>query len=657
MKVTLIFPPEYNTLWMPYGSLPALTSYLRVAGIETRQLDWNLEIHNEILDRKELSNLWEKTSWDEDFKAPYPGVPSRAEITKRLAARINVITEGINDAVATFRDPAQFYNLDQYLKAYEIFNDALLLLASASWNLEGALHSPAETLEAASNPGINIYLPYLESRVRELMEDAPDLVGLSVNLPRQLVPSIAIAKLIKEARPQTHVTLGGAYPTMVAHAIEKAPALFRYLDSVVLSEGEVALLGLARAVESGGIITDAPGILYADKGAVLRSSLPVMVDADELPTPDFDGLPLDKYLSPEIVLPAFSSRGCYWRKCAFCARPDRRGFSQRSPGQVIKDLTACFKKHKARTFHFTDNAIRPRRMAAIADSIADSGLEILWTARTRFSPEITPEWCERVASGGLARIIFGVESASKRVLDMMQKGFRAEDIPKTLQGLSKSGIDAMLYLMVGFPTETKEEAGKTLSFIENLGESLTPYAQFYISPFGLAHSSAVHKEPDQYKVTGLPKSAPDDLSNPYCFEFETSAGMSRTEMTGAYIEFREKLAALTKIPVPMPHGTLMRRQDNLAAPAAKAAKAVLSMTAIPRLAEDLRADKGYLRKGSKKIRIDEHLGALIELLNSKRNVKQVMTELAKVKGMSMANAFIYVQQLFEEGVITAEDRK
>ena len=43
----------------------------------------------------------------------------------------------------------------------------------------------------------------------------------------------------------------------------------------------------------------------------------------------YDGLPLEKYFSPEVVLPAFSSRGCYWRRCTFCARPDRRGFSQR----------------------------------------------------------------------------------------------------------------------------------------------------------------------------------------------------------------------------------------------------------------------------------------------------------------------------------------
>jgi len=656
MKVALIFPPEYNTLWMPYSSLPTLTAFLEAAGVETWQFDWNMEIHSQLLNQKELTDLWKRTSWEGDSKAPYPGVPGRAEIAKRLSSRIGAIAEGIQDAVAIFRDPKRFYDLEQYFNASEILNDALLLLASASWNLESALHSPLETLSAALDPKVNIYLPYLEECVRKLMGKAPDLVGLSVTMPRQLAPSLAVAKLIKEARPQTHVTLGGAYLTMVAHAVENAPALFKHLDSVVISEGEVALLGLARAIESGGAIAEVPGILYGDKGEVRRSGLPVMVDADELPTPEFEGLPLEKYLSPEVILPAFSSRGCYWRRCSFCARPDRRGFSQRSPGQVIKDITACVKKHRARAFHFTDNAIRPRRMAAIADAIVESGMEILWTARTKFSPEITIEWCERVAAGGLVRIIFGLESASKRMLDLMQKGFRVEDVPKTLQCLSKAGVDSTLYLMVGFPTETREEAKKTLSFIENLSDSLTPYAQYYISPYGLAYSSAVHKEPDRFKVTKIPERLRDDLRNPYCFDFETSAGMSRSEATGAYIEFREKFAALSK-PVAMPHDMLMRRQNNLEAPAAAKGKNVLKMTAIPRLADDLRADKGYLKKGAKKIRIDEHLGALIELLDSKKNVKQIMAELAKGKGMSMANAFIYVQQLYEEGVIAAEEGK
>ena len=35
-------------------------------------------------------------------------------------------------------------------------------------------------------------------------------------------------------------------------------------------------------------------------------------------SPDFDGLPLERYLAPELVLPLATSHGCYHGKCAFC---------------------------------------------------------------------------------------------------------------------------------------------------------------------------------------------------------------------------------------------------------------------------------------------------------------------------------------------------
>ena len=41
-------------------------------------------------------------------------------------------------------------------------------------------------------------------------------------------------------------------------------------------------------------------------------------DMGTLPPPDYDGLPLEKYFAPELVLPYDPTRGCYWGKCTFC---------------------------------------------------------------------------------------------------------------------------------------------------------------------------------------------------------------------------------------------------------------------------------------------------------------------------------------------------
>ena len=43
-----------------------------------------------------------------------------------------------------------------------------------------------------------------------------------------------------------------------------------------------------------------------------------MEDLRVVPAPDFDGLPLEKYFAPHLVLPYDPTRGCYWGKCTFC---------------------------------------------------------------------------------------------------------------------------------------------------------------------------------------------------------------------------------------------------------------------------------------------------------------------------------------------------
>ena len=61
--------------------------------------------------------------------------------------------------------------------------------------------------------------------------------------------------------------------------------------------------------------------------------------------------------------------------------------------------------------------------------------------------------------------------------------------------------------------------------------------------------------------------------------------------------------------------------------------------------------KGYLLKGKKRFRIDEMLRDLIDLLDSKRTLKQVIRELSKARKIQATTAFVYSQQLYDEGVI------
>ena len=64
MKVSLIFPPQGH-FTQPYLSLPSLTAWLRMHGIEeVSQLDVNIEAYEHILSRKRLLRSIERVRAD-----------------------------------------------------------------------------------------------------------------------------------------------------------------------------------------------------------------------------------------------------------------------------------------------------------------------------------------------------------------------------------------------------------------------------------------------------------------------------------------------------------------------------------------------------------------------------------------------------------------
>jgi hypothetical protein len=60
----------------------------------------------------------------------------------------------------------------------------------------------------------------------------------------------------------------------------------------------------------------------------------------------------------------------------------------------------------------------------------------------------------------------GLESGSQPLLDRMGKGTRVSDAPETLDHLRAAGIATYVYVMLGAPGETAEDAEATLAFLE-----------------------------------------------------------------------------------------------------------------------------------------------------------------------------------------------
>ena len=197
------------------------------------------------------------------------------------------------------------------------------------------------------------------------------------------------------------------------------------------------------------------------------------------------------------------------------------------------------KKYGVSHFCLVDEMIHPRRMDRIASQIIASGLRINFSAYARpsgFSPAVI----EKAHRAGLRLLMWGFESASQRLLDLMRKGTRAEEIAALLDFAGNTGVWNLVFLLFGFPTETRAEWLGTIDFIESCRRSIHALSR---SRFILLEGSHVFLNPQLYgikRIMDRPQRDPVSIA----FDYEVTEGLTREE---AAAMFRESLARLSGI--------------------------------------------------------------------------------------------------------------
>jgi hypothetical protein len=100
--------------------------------------------------------------------------------------------------------------------------------------------------------------------------------------------------------------------------------------------------------------------------------------------------------------------------------------------------------------------------------------------------------------GGCVALSFGMEVATQRVMDLIDKGVKVAKIVPILEELARNGIGAQLMCFAGFPTETYQEACETAQFLLDNKEHWTIAN---ITPFGLDRGSILEQMPGQFGLT------------------------------------------------------------------------------------------------------------------------------------------------------------
>jgi hypothetical protein len=285
--------------------------------------------------------------------------------------------------------------------------------------------------------------------------------------------------------------------------------------SAVVYEGELALLEMVRDVERG-----------APPRGVVRGR--TVEDMSILPPPDFDGLPLDRYFAPELVLPYDPSRGCYWGVCTFChyglAEVGTARYRERPVEAVLDHLALLAQKHGTKVFYFSQDVFSPRIATNIARGIRARGLGLRWGSDMRPERSLTPERCAELVQGGALSAALGVESAAPRVLSLIDKGIPAPAVKKVIHNLSNAGVAVEAMCFSDFPTETYREAMETVRFVDGLKDDLS---LFILGRFDLTHGSLVAQKPGEFGIKEVWQIEGDELGTGLFFAERRRAKSAR----------------------------------------------------------------------------------------------------------------------------------
>ena len=512
MKTALIYPPSANPT-APYLSVPALTGYLRSNGVEVVPIDANIGAYDRLLQPSVLKALAQRvqarlTKLQQKPRLNHTDQLLFGRLWRGREAGRTAIKE-IRTALEILRDRSKdlFFDPACYESALITVEAALSLISAAYAPLSMdfiCFRTPFALLNASeiqkdARPNRNPFHDYFCELGERLAREQVRLAGISIAFPGQIQPAYALAYLLKRRLPELHLTVGGPAITQILVRLnpdELARGLGPF-DTAVLFEGEQALLKLSRAVEKG----ERPAGVH--RGEICQ-------DLKALPAPDFDGLPLDRYLSPGLVLPYDPTRGCYWGKCAFChyglAEVGTARYRERPIARICEHLKLLTEKYDCRTFHFSQDTLAPRTAQKMARAFVSANLSIQWASDMRPEPALSPACCRDLADGGALALALGIESGAPRILNLMQKGIDPADIQAALSHLAEAGIATEAMCFTDFPGETYQEAMATIRLLRTFrnrialficGEfSLTPGARTarYPKDFGLAEVWQVSRD-------------------------------------------------------------------------------------------------------------------------------------------------------------------
>jgi radical SAM PhpK family P-methyltransferase len=332
---------------------------------------------------------------------------------------------------------------------------------------------------------VNLFQDQKDELREKLVHGNVRTVAITTTLYVTPHPIIEIVRFVREHNPDVKIVVGGPYIHNQSRMGDygQLQPLLRYIGAdiyVVSQQGESALVNLLAALRDGGSLASVENLAYreGDRYARTGTTREANVLADNM---------VDWGLFPREDISQFVSLrtaiSCPFN-CAFCGFPARAGkYQYNSVALIEQELDALAELGTVTTLTFLDdtfNVPKPR-FKEILRMMIRKGYGFRWNSFYR-SDHGDEEAIELMGRAGCEGVFLGVESGSDAQLQRMNKTSRRHHYLKAVPLFRAAGINTMASLIVGFPGETEETFGETLSFLDEARPDLYRTQLWYCDP-------------------------------------------------------------------------------------------------------------------------------------------------------------------------------
>jgi len=310
-----------------------------------------------------------------------------------------------------------------------------------------------------------------EKWMENIRQQQPKVIAFYTNL----MTKIKILSIIKKLKSSEEfkgikILLGGPDITYNSENYLKYGANF-----LIIGEGEETFLEFSNQFFGEQKFENVDGLIFKNKSGNTVKNPPrkKMKEIDDLSFPNRKKIDLSLYLDTwkthhgKSTLNISTQRGCPYT-CQWCSTAVYgQSYRRRSPKLVVDEIEYLIKTYNPDTLWFVDDVftVSHKWIAAFSIEMKNRGISIPFECITR-AERLSETILQQLKEAGCFRIWIGAESGSQRIIDLMKRQVDINKVRDMMQLTQQYGIEAGTFIMVGYPTETKEDIDLTIGYLK-----------------------------------------------------------------------------------------------------------------------------------------------------------------------------------------------